>query len=582
MSLSTMTLYEFMLEREDAHLASPWFVDAQSGRAITGADIKARTDALTRGLQAVLGLGTHTSAVHAHEACGIRDVAAIVSPNAVDFGTVVWAAHRLGCTVASCTGGSTVDELVHQFTLSDARTVFVHSDALDRVLEAAAKCGITPGHIVAFSDQSDWSLPDQYQEAGIHTLDGLVQCGLGLLSRPFDVVSSPVAFLCFSSGTTGLPKAVIVPHSSIIANVSQVKNSAVPTACSSPGDRSLGVIPFSHMFGLVTLVHLCPYIGVATVAFKSMPSFPVFLETVVRLRIAHLFLVPPLVSAFVKHPATANVDLRFFKSAMIAAAPLDAEMESAFQRVGGPGFIVTQGFGMTECGGLITALPLGADPLPGSVGRVLDATEIKITDARGNEMPAGERGLLSVRGPQLCPGYLNNPAANSESFDADGFLLTGDIAYRDPDGYIFVVDRKKYIIKNKGFQVSPAELEAHLLGMDVVLDAGVIGKPDARAGEVPVAFIVLSASGAAEDPRVVKETIKNSVKQAKSSYKWLHDVYIVEKIPRLASGKIIAPLLKQMLNDTLILAQPPPAKSRRTAWWPVLRRLWARNKLAPV
>jgi acyl-CoA synthetase (AMP-forming)/AMP-acid ligase II len=203
------------------------------------------------------------------------------------------------------------------------------------------------------------------------------------------------------------------------------------------------------MFGLVTLVHLCPHLGIASVVFKSMPSFNIFLETIVRLRIGHLFLAPPLVNAFVKHPATLSFDLRFFRSAMIAAAPLDSEMESAFQKIGGPEFLVTQGFGMTECGGLITGLPFGTPPRPGSVGRLLSSTEAKIVDEHGVVLVAGQRGHLCVRGPQLCLGYLGNAQATQAAFDTDGFLLTGDIADMTADGYFHIVDRLKYMIKTK-------------------------------------------------------------------------------------------------------------------------------------
>ncbi|KAJ7205478.1 4-coumarate:CoA ligase [Mycena pura] len=318
------------------------------------------------------------------------------------------------------------------------------------------------------------------------------------------------------------------------------------------------------MFGLLTLVHLCPFLGVATVAFKKMPPFPMLLEALVRMRIVHLFLVPHLVNAFVKNPATANFDLSFLKSALIAAATMDGRSESEFQVLGGPEFLVTQGFGMTECCGLISGLPVGTPPCPGSVGRLLPLTDAKIVDEFGKTLPPKLRGQLCVRGPQLCLGYLNNAQATNDAFDSDGFLLTGDVAEMTIDGYIFIVDRLKSMIKNKGYQVSPAELETQLLSLDLVNDAGVTGRPSERTGEVPVALVVLSHAGklqASESPYKVKEAIKISVQTTKSRYKWLHDVVFVDSIPRLPSGKIIRPRLKQILEAAQLSGLKTPIVS---------------------
>jgi acyl-CoA synthetase (AMP-forming)/AMP-acid ligase II len=341
------------------------------------------------------------------------------------------------------------------------------------------------------------------------------------------------------------------------------------------GDKALAVIPLSHIFGLVTLVHTCPHLGIASVVFKSMPTFDILLDAIVRLRIGHFFLVPSLVHAFVKHPATTKYDLGFFKSAMIAAAPLDGEMESAFQKIGGPDFLATQVFGMTECGGMITGLPFGVCPRPGFVGTLLSSTEAKIVDENGRPLPPGQRGHLCVRGPQLCLGYLNNAQATQDAFDADGFLLTGDIADMSVDGFFRIVDRAKRMIKNKvkavlsselvmmlmieqGYQVSPAELEAHLMGLELVADAGVIGRPDDRCGEVPVAFVVLSASGshkASQSAEIVKEAIKISVQEVKVLYSCFsvlqHFSYIMRSTSLRSSGCTLYISCKRFLDCRL-------------------------------
>ncbi|KAJ7027573.1 hypothetical protein C8F04DRAFT_1044734 [Mycena alexandri] len=547
-----MSLYNFMFT-ESSSMNQPWFIDSNTGRIMTGIAVKARTDSLAHGLKILLQSGgaVRTTAQDPR----IYDVVGIVSPNSLEFAPAVWASHKLGCTVACMGGGSTMQELKYQFSLTGTRIVFCHVNALERVTRAAKECNIPLTRIVVISDNLDLGLPPEYQAMGILTADSLIRLGsedLGNLgsssSMPSRHCPSSIAFLCFSSGTTGLPKAVILPHSAVIAEINQLKQSSVPTSRVAEGDKALGVIPFSHSFGLVTLVHLCPHLGIATVIFQTMPPFDTFLETIVRLRIGHFFIVPPLVTAFVKHPATANHDLKFLKSAMIAAAPLDGEMESAFQQLGGPDFLVTQGFGMTESSSMITALPFNVPPLPGSVGQLLPCTEAKIIDEHGAILGPGQPGQLCVRGPQLCLGYLDNTQATRDVFDADGFLLTGDIAKMTADKYFYIVDRLKFIFKNKGYQVSPAELEAHLLSLELVDDVGVVGRPSERFGEVPVAFVVLSSLGRDRDPSEVKDAIKFSVQRAKSDYKWLHDVYFVQSIPRLPSGKVIGSRLKEMLD----------------------------------
>ncbi|KAJ6483680.1 hypothetical protein DFH09DRAFT_949606 [Mycena vulgaris] len=537
-------------------MEQPWFVDAKSGCTLTGSQVKRRADALAQGLSSLLGLGISSSNGN-HQKHGICDVVAIVTPNSLDFGTVVWASHKLGCTVACINGGSTVDELKHQLSLSGATTVFSHEESFERVIQAAQACHIPTSRMVAISNGKEFVPPSGAEGLGVMTTEAFI--GLGeadLSSRPvLENRFSPIAFLCFSSGTTGLPKAVILPHSAIIANLIQMRNASVPATRIVNGDRALGVIPFSHIFGLVTLVHLCPHLGIASVVFRSMPSFTTLLDDIVRLRIGHFFIVPSLVNAFVKHLATGNYNLEFFKSAMIAAAPLDGEMESAFQKIGGPEFLVTQVFGMTECGGMITGLAVGMSPRPGSVGVLLSATEAKIVDENGQALPPGQRGQLCVRGPQLCLGYLNNAQATQDAFDGDGFLCTGDIAHMSNDGYFYIVDRVKRMIKNKGYQVSPAELEAHLLTLELIDDAGVIGRPDDRCGEVPVALVVLSAYGksrASQNTDTVQEEIELSVRMAKSRHKWLNAVYFVETVPRLPSGKIITKRLEQIVETVTL------------------------------
>lgn len=317
------------------------------------------------------------------------------------------------------------------------------------------------------------------------------------------------------------------------------------------------------MYGLLHLVHLCPRLNINTIVFPSMPSFGDFLDKIESQQVNHLFLAPPLVNAFIKHPASKGRSFPYFKSGMVAAAPLSAESEEAFRHMAGPDFLFSQTFGMTETSGLSTGLHPGATPRSGSVGCAVAGTEIKIILSDGTRLADGAtgRGEMYIRGPQLCLGYLNNESATKEAFDEEGYLCTGDEVEVTEDGFITVMDRLKNIIKCKGFQVSPAELEGLLLQSPLVEDAGVVGREDERNGEVPVAFVVLTQVGKAaawDNLDNLKAEIKKLVSDHKSSYKWLADVYILAQIPKLPSGKILSRELRAMLKSSVpeILAAP--------------------------
>jgi 4-coumarate--CoA ligase len=344
--LAHATLYDFMLGRGVANAHTPWFIDSASGASWTGAQIKRRTDVLALGLHSHLSLGLNDYPSSSSRG-DVREVVSLISPNDIDFGVCVWAAHRLGCTVAPSNAISTAEELTHQLRLSGARTIIVHPTAADRALAAARACGIPQKSVILLSrDHADSNLTST--ETLIHLGELLTGKGQTII-LPSSRLSPPaqlrVAFLCFSSGTTGLPKAVLIPHRAVIANVLQVSAAAIPRSRTMAGqDRALGVVPFSHMYGLLHLVHLCPLLGIASVAYQSLPHpFPAFLDSLEEHRINHLFLAPPLVSAFVKHPACAGRDFsRYFKTAMVAAAPLDAATEETFRRLCGPQFVISQ------------------------------------------------------------------------------------------------------------------------------------------------------------------------------------------------------------------------------------------------
>jgi 4-coumarate--CoA ligase len=365
---------------------------------------------------------------------------------------------------------------------------------------------------------------------GATPLDALM--GEALAAQvPVDPATHVVA-LPYSSGTTGLPKGVMLTHRNLVANVSQVGD----TMGVRPGDSTLAFLPYFHIYGLVVQLNLYLARGGVQV---TMPRFEI--EGALRLieghRIRHLYVAPPVILALAKHPAVEGRDLSSLEFVLSGAAPLGADLAAACARRIGVQTI--QGYGMTEMSPVSHFTPPGRDR-PGASGLAVPNTECRIVGPEtGADCPPGEEGELWVRGPQVMAGYLGRPDATAATLTPDGWLRTGDLARIDADGYLFIVDRVKELIKVKGFQVPPAELEALLVTHPGVSDVAVVGIPDEEAGEVPKAFVV-PAPGAVPALGELQDFLAGHV----ASYKQIRDLAIVEAIPKSPSGKILRRVLR--------------------------------------
>ena len=271
----------------------------------------------------------------------------------------------------------------------------------------------------------------------------------------------------------------------------------------------------------------------------TMPRFDLeqFLSLCQENKIKRGFVVPPVVLALAKHPLVDKYDLSSVKSLFSGAAPLGAELaDEAAKRLDCE---VVQGYGMTELSPVSHSTPDGHYK-PGTIGLLIPNTECRIVDPEtGKDLGQDEDGEIWVRGPQVMPGYLNNETATKDTIDDDGWLHTGDIGHIDADGHFTIVDRLKELIKYKGFQVPPAELEALLVTHPAVADAAVIGIPDDEAGELPKAFITLKPGAEASE-----DDIKSFVASEVATYKQLRLVEFIDEIPKSASGKILRRLLR--------------------------------------
>jgi acyl-CoA synthetase (AMP-forming)/AMP-acid ligase II len=351
--------------------------------------------------------------------------------------------------------------------------------------------------------------------------------------EPDDVVALP-----YSSGTTGLPKGVMLTHRNLVANILQTDGTR---HLRDGADTLICFLPFFHIYGLVVIMLLGLRSGATLVV---MPRFELerYLDLVERHRATMLHVVPPVVLALAKSPAAGGRDYSSVRKLFSGAAPLGADVIK--QCTARLECVLQQGYGLTETSP--TTHATSEDPAtykPGSIGVPIANTECRIVDpATGADLAAGQDGEIWIRGPQVMRGYLNCPEATRATIDAEGWLHTGDIGHADADGHFFVVDRLKELIKYKGMQVAPAELEAALLSHPAVADAAVVPRQDDAAGEIPHAFVVLKAAASADE-------LMTFVAARVASYKKIRALEFIDAIPKSPSGKI----LRRVLRDRLAI-----------------------------
>lgn len=518
---SHLSLHDYCFERLTEFSDRPCIVQGSNGKVYSYGEVDLISRRVGSGL-AKLGIGH-------------GDVVMLLLPNCPEFAFVFLGSSRIGAIATTANPFYTPGEIAKQAIASGARVIVTQASYVEKLCDLDRQKRSVPVITIdtgAPEGCLDFSVLAEADENEIPVVE----------IRPDDVVALP-----YSSGTTGLPKGVMLTHGALVSSVAQQVDGENPNLYLHSEDVVLCVLPLFHIYSLNSVLLCSLRVGAAILIMQRF-EIHVLLDLIEKFKVTVAPFVPPIVLAIAKNPIVEKYDISSIRLVMSGAAPLGKELEDAL-RARIPNATLAQGYGMTEAGPVL-AMSLGFAKVPfsiksGSCGTVVRNAEMKILEPEtGVSLPHNQAGEICIRGPQIMKGYLNDPEATEMTIDKDGWLHTGDVGYIDDEEELFIVDRVKELIKYKGFQVPPAELEAILVNHPSIADAAVVSQMDEIAGEVPVAFVVRSDDG----PQLTVNEIKEFVAKQVVFYKKLHNVYFIDAIPKSPSGKILRKDLRAKLT----------------------------------
>ncbi|XP_010488114.1 PREDICTED: 4-coumarate--CoA ligase 4 [Camelina sativa] len=505
----------------DGDSTSTCLIDGATGRVLTYADVQTDSRRIAAGMHRL----------------GIRhgDVVMLLLPNSLEFALSFLAVAYLGAVSTTANPFYTQPEIAKQAKASTAKMIITKKCYVEKLTDLK-----NDGVLIVCVDDDVISSTDD----GCVSFTELTQADETELPKP-EISPEDTVAMPYSSGTTGLPKGVMITHKGLVTSIAQKVDGENPNLNFTANDVILCFLPMFHIYALDALMLSAMRTGAALLI---VPRFELNLvmELIQRYKVTVVPVAPPVVLAFVKSPDTEKYDLSSVRMMLSGAATLKKELEDAV-RLKFPNAIFGQGYGMTESGTVAKSLAFAKNPFKtksGACGTVIRNAELKVVDTiTGISLPRNKSGEICVRGDQLMKGYLNDPEATSGTIDKDGWLHTGDIGFVDDDDEIFIVDRLKELIKFKGYQVAPAELEALLISHPDIDDAAVVGMKDEVADEVPVAFVVRS-----EGSQLTEDDVKSYVNKQVVHYKRIKMVFFIEAIPKAVSGKILRKDLRGKLE----------------------------------
>ncbi|KAJ4830135.1 4-coumarate--CoA ligase 2 [Turnera subulata] len=519
-----LPLHSYIFQNISHHASRPCIINGPTGEIYTLAEVELTARKVASGLHK---LGVQQG-----------DVIMLLLPNTPQFIFAFLGASYRGAIATAANPFFTPPEIAKQAKSSKAKLIITQAAYADKVKDLALENDVK---IMCTEDAAapDWCL--HFSELAEADENDMPHVDI----EPEDVVALP-----YSSGTTGLPKGVMLTHKGLVTSVAQQVDGDNPNLYFHNQDVILCVLPMFHIYALNSIMLCGLRVGAAILI---MPKFDInsLLGLIEKYKVSVAPVVPPVMLSIAKSPDLDKYDLSSVRMLKSGGAPLGKELEDTV-RAKFPNAKLGQGYGMTEAGPVLAmCLAFAKEPFdikPGGCGTVVRNAQMKIVDPEtGASLPRNQPGEICIRGHQIMKGYLNDPEATARTIDKQGWLHTGDIGYIDDDDELFIVDRLKELIKYKGFQVAPAELEALLLSHHDIADAAVVGMKDEVAGEIPVAFVVRSNGS-----QISEDEIKQYITKQVIFYKRIGRVFFMEAIPKAPSGKILRKILREKLANGLL------------------------------
>ncbi|KAK2651061.1 hypothetical protein Ddye_018550 [Dipteronia dyeriana] len=484
---------------------TPFLINAGNGHRVTYSDFLHQTKSLAFSLQKQYSLSK-------------GDVAFILSHNSLQIPSLYFSLLSLGVVIAPANPDDSISELTHQIQLTRPIIVFATSHTSDK---------LPPNFRTILIDSPEFSsLLTQFSNTDSIGSDVVVN-------------QSDIAAIIYSSGTTGRNKGVLLSHGNFISRITAYR-AIDPFETGIQQRVSLIRRPLFDSYCIVNMMKSATMGGTLVLAETS--DFESVLETAHNYNLNYCPVPPSFILAMVKSELT-NHDVRSMRFLLTCGAPLGKQVLANFKEKF-PNIEVLDAYGLTE-GGPVASMrfPDEINQL-GSVGRLVEVVEAKIVDpSTGELLSPGQRGELWVRGPTTTKGYIGDEKATAEAIDSEGWLKTGDLCFFDSDGFLFIVDRLKDMIKYDGFQVPPAELEHLLMSNNAIADAAVVPYPDEEAGQIPMAFVVRKPGSTITDAQIM-DYIAKQVEPIKK----IQRVAFVDSIPKSAAGKI---LRRELVNRAI-------------------------------
>ncbi len=527
-----MALLEQTAAKHPQHTAVKLILRAPDGEtyraSLTYAELMAEVN---RFAAALAGLGVRPG-----------DRVGLMLPNLPQFVIAFYGALRAGAVVVNTNPTYTPRELEHQYRDAGVETVIPLSPYVPRLDSTAARQAVERVIVTELTDylpdglrgraeaayRSDGGIVEVPGAAGVYRLRDLLNAAT---DAPPSHIGHPddVALLQYTGGTTGVPKAAMLTHANLVANVLQFRH-WLPELVEAQ-EIVAGALPFFHIYGLTVAMNLAVVLAAELIVLPTPRPVSHVLQTLAEERVTVFPGVPTTYIGVINHPEVAQYDLRSIKACISGAAPLPVEVQARFEQI--TGGVLVEGYGLTEASPVTHCNPLSGLRKAGAIGPPLPDVEAKIVDPQSlADVPVGAQGELWVRGPNVMPGYWNMPEETAQVLTPDGWLRTGDLARMDEDGFFYIVDRLKDIIIVSGLNVVPREVEDVLYEHPAVREAVVAGVPDVYRGEIVKAFVVLK-----EGETVTAEALTAFCAEQLARFKVPAAIEFRAELPKTTVGK---------------------------------------------